>query len=59
MAGKAKLLEIILERAITTDEESEDNTLLKQQYDTFKSILIHDLTPQNFAVGGELVIKRR
>ncbi|MCK4709223.1 MAG: N-6 DNA methylase, partial [Gammaproteobacteria bacterium] len=49
MAGKARLLENILEKAITSDEESTDNTALKQQYETFKSILIHDLTPQGFA----------
>ena len=49
MAAKARLLENILENAITTDEENEDNTALKQQYETFKSILIHDLNPQGFA----------
>jgi len=49
MAAKARLLENILEKAITSDEESADNSALKQQYETFKSILIHDLTPQGFA----------
>lgn len=49
MAAKARLLENILEKAITTDEESADNTALKQQYETFKNILIHDLSPQGFA----------
>lgn len=49
MAGKARLLENILEKAITSDEESTDNTALKQQYETFRNVLIHDLTPQGFA----------
>ena len=49
MASKARLLESILEQAITSDEENEDNSVLKQQYETFKSILIHDLSPQGFA----------
>lgn len=49
MAGKARLLQDILERAITSDEETQDNTSLKGQYDTFKQILIHDLKPKGFA----------
>ncbi len=49
MAAKARLLENILEKAITSDEETEDNSALQQQYKTFKNILIHDLTPQGFA----------
>jgi predicted helicase len=49
MAGKARLLQDILERAITSDEETQENTSLKGQYDTFKQILIHDLEPKDFA----------
>jgi len=49
MAAKARLLQVILEKAITTDEENQGNTELQQQYATFKSILIHDLTPAGFA----------
>lgn len=49
MAGKARLLQDILERAITSDEETQENTSLKGQYDTFKQILIHDLQPKGFA----------
>ncbi len=49
MASKARLLQNILERAITSDEETQENTSLKAQYETFKTILIHDLTPQAFA----------
>jgi hypothetical protein len=49
MAAKARLLENILENALTSDEEKEENTNLKQQYETFRNILIHDLTPQGFS----------
>lgn len=49
MADKARLLQDILERAITSDEESQENTSLKRQLDTFKKVLIHDLTPKGFA----------
>ena len=49
MAGKARLLENILERAVTSDEETQENTSLKDQYQSFKQILIHDLKPKGFA----------
>lgn len=49
MAAKSRLLQDILERAITSDEETQENTSLKGQYDTFKQILIHDLEPKGFA----------
>jgi predicted helicase len=49
MAAKARLLENILENAITSDEERDENTNLQAQYETFKNLLIHDLTPQGFA----------
>ena len=49
MAAKAKLLEDILERAVTSDEVTQDNTSLKGQYDSFKHVLIHDLTPKGFS----------
>ncbi len=49
MAAKAKLLENILERAVTSDEVTQDNTSLKGQYDSFKHVLIHDLTPKGFS----------
>lgn len=49
MAAKARLLETILERAITSDEETQENTSIKGQYESFKQVLIHDLTPKGFA----------
>jgi len=45
MASKARLLQNILGRAITSDEETQENTSLREQYKTFKNILIHDLSP--------------
>ena len=49
MAAKARLLQVILEKAITSDEQTQDNTALQQQFKTFKDVLIHDLEPQAFA----------
>jgi predicted helicase len=49
MAAKARLLQDILEKAITSDEETQENTSLKGQYEAFKQILIHDLKPKDFA----------
>ncbi|MBN2237632.1 MAG: N-6 DNA methylase [Bacteroidales bacterium] len=49
MAGKARLLSDIIERALTSDEENEENSSLKDQMTAFQQILIHDITPKGFA----------
>jgi predicted helicase len=49
MAGKARLLQNIMERALTSDEENEQDSSLKAQYETFKTVLLHDLKPKSFA----------
>ena len=49
MAGKARLLSDIIEKALTSDEENKDDSTLKEQMAAFKSILIHDITPKGFA----------
>jgi len=49
MAGKAKLLQNILEQAVTSDETTQANSSLQDQYNSFKNILIHDLNPKAFA----------
>ncbi|PKP30417.1 MAG: DNA methyltransferase [Bacteroidetes bacterium HGW-Bacteroidetes-16] len=49
MAGKARLLSEIIERALTSDEENEENSSLKDQMTAFRQILIHDITPKGFA----------
>jgi hypothetical protein len=49
MAGKAKLLQNILQEALSADIESDADTELTQQLATFKAMLIHDLEPKQFA----------
>ena len=56
MAAKAQLLQTILENALTIDETRTDDkahttasTALQGQYQTFKKILIHDLSHAAFA----------
>jgi hypothetical protein len=49
MAGKARLLSEVIEKALTSDEANNENSTLKDQMDAFKQILIHDITPKGFA----------
>jgi predicted helicase len=49
MAGKARLLSEVIEKAIVSDEESYENSSLRDQMNAFKEILIHDITPKAFA----------
>ena len=49
MAGKARLLSDVIEKALTTDETQNENSTLKEQMNAFKEILIHDITPKGFA----------
>jgi predicted helicase len=49
MAGKARLLSDIIEKSLTSDEEHQENSTLKEQMLAFREILIHDITPQGFA----------
>jgi len=49
MADKAKLLSQIIEAAVTSDEDTYDNSTLKEQMYAFKDILIHDIKPKDFA----------
>jgi hypothetical protein len=49
MAGKARLLSDVIERALTSDENQNEDSTLKDQMTAFKSILIHDITPKGFA----------
>jgi predicted helicase len=49
MAGKARMLAQVIEKAITSDEEKKENSTLKEQMHAFKEILIHDITPKAFA----------
>lgn len=49
MAGKARLLENVIEKAILSDEDTEENDSLRNQLEVFKASLIHDITPSSFA----------
>ncbi|MCP4407083.1 MAG: N-6 DNA methylase, partial [Gammaproteobacteria bacterium] len=49
MAGKARMMQVVIEQALTSDEEHEQNSSLKDQMLAFKKILIHDITPAAFA----------
>ena len=49
MAGKARLLENVIEKAIESDEQSDANDSLRNQLEVFKASLIHDITASSFA----------
>jgi predicted helicase len=49
MAGKARLLSDVIEKALTSDETHNEDSTLKEQMLAFKDILIHDITPKGFA----------
>lgn len=49
MAGKARLLSDVIEKALTSDETHHEDSTLKDQMTAFKDILIHDITPKGFA----------
>ncbi len=49
MAGKARLLSDVIEKALNSDEINQENSTLKEQMTAFKDILIHDITPKGFA----------
>ena len=49
MAGKAKLLAAIIERALNSDEQHQHDSTLQQQMQAFKAILIHDISASEFA----------
>ncbi len=49
MAGKARLLQDILHRAVEADIEVDNRSDLRGQYDSFKSVLLHDLDSKQFS----------
>lgn len=49
MAGKARLLSEVIEKALTNDENNSEDSTLKDQMQAFQQILIHDITPKGFA----------
>lgn len=49
MAGKARLLADVIEKALNSDEDNNENSTLQSQLEAFREILIHDITPVGFA----------
>lgn len=49
MAGKARILSDVIERSLLSDEAGEEDSTLKDQLTAFKDVLIHDITPKEFA----------
>ncbi len=49
MAGKSKILAQVIEQALDGDEETNADSTLKEQMKAFLDVLIHDITPKEFA----------
>ncbi|MDM8549385.1 N-6 DNA methylase [Desulfobacterales bacterium HSG2] len=49
MAGKAGMMQSVIEKAVTGDEENDQDSTLKDQMLAFRKILIHDIRPSEFA----------
>ncbi|HMS42318.1 MAG TPA: hypothetical protein PKE69_18945, partial [Pyrinomonadaceae bacterium] len=49
MAGKARILSDVIERSLLSDETNDEDSTLKDQLTAFKDILIHEITPKEFA----------
>ena len=49
MAGRAKMMADVIENALNADDENKNNSALKGQMQTFKNVLIHDITNRAFA----------
>ncbi len=49
MAGKARLLSDIIEKALNSDADNSEDSSLRDQMTAFKNVLIHDITAKEFA----------
>ncbi|MCX6579263.1 MAG: N-6 DNA methylase [Candidatus Aminicenantes bacterium] len=49
MAAKARLLSLVIESALNSDEKNKEDSTIKEQMNAFKEILIHDIKPKEFA----------
>lgn len=49
MAAKARMLADVIEKALNSDEENQENSSLKEWFLSFKQILIHDINTKGFA----------
>jgi predicted helicase len=49
MAGKARLLATVIENAVESDEHTQENSQLKEQFKAFQDVLVHDITHKAFS----------
>ncbi|ARS36590.1 type ISP restriction/modification enzyme [Pontibacter actiniarum] len=49
MAGKARMLADVIEKALNSDVENQENSTLKDQMNAFQQVLIHDIKSREFA----------
>lgn len=49
LAGKARLMADVIEKSLNDDDENERLSELKNQMETFKTMLIHDINNKSFA----------
>lgn len=49
MAAKAKLLADVIKNALLSDEETKDNTTLRDQLNAFRDVLMHGIDAQEFS----------
>jgi predicted helicase len=49
MANKARLLASVIEAALNSDVDNDENTTLKDQLEAFKDILLHDIDAKGFS----------
>lgn len=49
MAGKARLLADVIEKSLNSDDANKEDSTLKDQMMAFKEVLIHDISPKEFA----------
>ncbi|MEJ8803428.1 type ISP restriction/modification enzyme [Pontibacter sp. H249] len=49
MAAKSRLLADVIEKALNSDEENQENSTLQEQMNAFQQILIHDIKTREFA----------
>lgn len=49
MAAKARMLALVIDNALQSDDQNQENSTLKDQLTGFKAVLIHDILPHEFA----------
>lgn len=49
LAGKARLMADVIEKSLNDDDENDKSSELKNQMETFKRMLIHDINNKSFA----------